>query len=75
MMSDTAMSTTYQLLAGHPALDFVNTLDNRFSEAGPSELVNSYADLLSFSRQTRLLDPAQMATLAGREESAKAQSA
>ena len=75
MMSDTAMSTTYQLLAGHPALDFVNTLDNRFSEAGPSELVNSYADLLSFSRQTRLLDPAQVATLAGREESAKAQSA
>jgi predicted RNA-binding Zn ribbon-like protein len=68
------MSTTYQIIAGHPALDFVNTLDNRFSEAGPRELLNSYADLLGFSRQARLLDPAQAAVLTAREASAKAQS-
>ena len=68
------MSTIYQLLAGHPALDFVNTLDNRFSEAGPRELMNSYADLLGFSRQVGLLDPVQAIARASREESAKAQS-
>lgn len=75
MISDTAVATMYQLLAGHPALDFVNTLDNRFSGQGPRELVNSYADLLDFSRQAGLLDSAQAAALAAREESAKAQSA
>jgi predicted RNA-binding Zn ribbon-like protein len=74
MISDTAMSTTYQLLAGHPALDFVNTLDNRFSEEGPRELMNSYTDLLSFSRQAGLLDQDQAVALATREELAKAQS-
>ena len=68
------MSTIYQIIAGHPALDFVNTLDNRFSEDGPRELLNSYADLLSFSRQAGLLDPAEAAVLATREASAKAQS-
>jgi predicted RNA-binding Zn ribbon-like protein len=69
------MSTPYQLLGGHPALDFVNTLDNRFSEAGPRELMNSYADLLDFSRQTALLDRGQVAALADREASTQAQSA
>jgi len=69
------MSTIYQIIAGHPALDFVNTLDNRFSEEGPRELLKSYADLLGFSRQAGLLDPSQTAVLASREESAKAQSA
>jgi predicted RNA-binding Zn ribbon-like protein len=69
------MSTTYQILAGHPALDFVNTLDNRFSEEGPRELLNSYADLLSFSRQAGLLEAKQVDALAAREESVKSQSA
>jgi predicted RNA-binding Zn ribbon-like protein len=69
------MSHTYQIIAGHPALDFVNTLDNRFAEGGPRELVNSYTDLLSFSRQAGLLDATQVDALAAREESVKSQSA
>lgn len=40
----------------HPALDFVNTLDERFS-AAPVERLSSYAALTSFARQARLIDP------------------
>ena len=40
----------------HPALDFVNTLDERLS-ATPVERLNSYAALTSFARQARLIDP------------------
>jgi predicted RNA-binding Zn ribbon-like protein len=69
------MSNIYQIIAGHPALDFVNTLDNRFSEDGPRELVNSYSDLLSFSRQAGLLGASQVNALAAREESVKSHSA
>jgi predicted RNA-binding Zn ribbon-like protein len=63
---------TYQLLAEHPVLDFVNTLDNRFVEGGPQELVTTYADLLSFTRQTGLLDATVIRALAEREQSTKA---
>jgi predicted RNA-binding Zn ribbon-like protein len=49
----------FQLLADHPALDFVNTLDNRFSETGPDELLPAYADLLRFAAQSRLLSADQ----------------
>jgi len=40
----------------HPALDFVNTLDERLS-ATPVERLSSYAALTSFARQARLIDP------------------
>jgi predicted RNA-binding Zn ribbon-like protein len=49
----------FQLLAGHPALDFVNTLDDRFSDSGPNELLPAYADLLRFVAQLRLLSTEQ----------------
>jgi predicted RNA-binding Zn ribbon-like protein len=48
------MSHRFQLLAGHPSLDFVNTLDNRFSDAGPEELLTCYADLTRFVRESGL---------------------
>ncbi|HEY8052696.1 MAG TPA: CGNR zinc finger domain-containing protein [Steroidobacteraceae bacterium] len=54
----------YDLCGGHPALDFVNSLDNRFREGGPRELLADYADLLRFTRQTRLLDTGQARRLA-----------
>ena len=66
------MSILFQLVAGHPALDFVNTLDNRFSDRGPTELLGRYADLLSFARQADLLDAPQIKALAERRESAAA---
>ncbi len=45
----------FELVAGHVALDLVNTLDNRFSETGPEELLASYDDLLRFASQSGLL--------------------
>jgi len=46
---------TFELIAGHPALDFVNTLDDRFQEGAPKELLESYADLVAFVEQAGLL--------------------
>jgi predicted RNA-binding Zn ribbon-like protein len=45
----------FQLVAGDPALDFVNTLDWRFRASGAEELLNDYADLVRFCVQTGLL--------------------
>jgi predicted RNA-binding Zn ribbon-like protein len=53
----------FQLLAGNPALDLVNTLDNRFRERGPDELLVTYDDLLRFVRQTGLLTAPQVRRL------------
>jgi predicted RNA-binding Zn ribbon-like protein len=53
--------TSFDLCGGHPALDFVNSLDFRFSSGGRIEGLQSYDDLLRFTRQTRLLDSAQLA--------------
>jgi predicted RNA-binding Zn ribbon-like protein len=57
--------TRFELSGGHPALDLVNTLDNRFREDGPCELLANYADLLGFMRQTKLLGAQQLRLLAG----------
>lgn len=56
-MQSAAHGRVYQLLAGHPALDLVNTLDWRFRENGPEELLSSYGDLLRFTAQSGLLTP------------------
>lgn len=53
----------YQLLAGDPALDFVNTLDWRFRASGPEELIESYDDLVGFAEQAGLLGPKQAGAL------------
>lgn len=50
----------FDLCGGQPVLDFVNTLDNRFDSRGSIEGLQSYEDLLRFTRQTGLLDPAQI---------------
>jgi predicted RNA-binding Zn ribbon-like protein len=46
----------------HPALNFLNTLDERLSDA-PFERLPSYAALLSFVLQARLIDRATATTL------------
>ena len=61
----------FSLVAGHPVLDLVNTLDNRFREAGAAELLGDYAALLRFTEQSGLLSAAQTRALqrgAGRAE-------
>lgn len=57
-------SAAFQLVAGHPVLDFVNTLDWRFRASGPEELLNHYADLLRFSKQSGLLTSLEVRKLA-----------
>lgn len=49
----------FQLVGGHPALDLVNTLDWRFRDSGPEELLNTYDDLLRFSKQSQLVTVTQ----------------
>jgi len=46
---------SFQLIAGHPALDLVNTLDWRFGAKGPEDLLTSYDDLVRFTQQSKLL--------------------
>src|ERR1017187_4066413 len=55
----------FELVAGHVALDLVNTLDNRFTENGPNELLASYDDLLRFASQSGLLTGSQAKKLRG----------
>jgi predicted RNA-binding Zn ribbon-like protein len=50
---------TFELIAGHPALDLVNTLDWRFRTTGTEELLKTYDDLLRFTEQSKLLTPKQ----------------
>src|ERR1700691_2324615 len=56
-MSKTADTAGFELVAGHPALDFVNTLDWRFRQRGPEELLETYEALLGFMEESDLLTP------------------
>jgi predicted RNA-binding Zn ribbon-like protein len=53
----------FKLNAEHVALDFVNTLDDRYAPRGPRELLPSYADLIRFCRQAGILTHAEAARL------------
>jgi len=46
---------SFEMTGGHPALDLVNTLDWRFRESGPEELLENYDDLVRFTEQTGLM--------------------
>jgi predicted RNA-binding Zn ribbon-like protein len=64
----------FQLIAGHPALDLVNTLDWRFRKPGPEDLLKRYDDLLRFTQESGMLKPAQarqFRSLAGRSAGAR----
>ncbi|HTD11965.1 MAG TPA: CGNR zinc finger domain-containing protein [Steroidobacteraceae bacterium] len=64
MTKTTVGRPRYELCGGHPALDFVNSLDNRFRADGPIELLADYEDLLRFAEQTGLLDAPRARRLA-----------
>jgi predicted RNA-binding Zn ribbon-like protein len=57
-------SVPFKLVAGHPALDLVNTLDWRFRPSGSEELLNNYADLLRFTEQSGLMKSSEIQKLA-----------
>jgi predicted RNA-binding Zn ribbon-like protein len=54
---------------GHPALDYVNTLDERPSTA-PVDHLATYRDLVRFVELARLIEPAIAARLSGRHDRA-----
>ncbi len=54
-----AMAQDFQLVAGHLALDFANTLDNRYDPERLQELLPSYERLLAFARQAGVLSAEQ----------------
>ncbi|MDF0700453.1 ABATE domain-containing protein [Rhizobium sp. MC63] len=59
------------LLGGHPALDFVNTVDSRGESWGP-DFLNSYTDLVAWASRLDLIDDKERDTLlvrAGRSPS------
>jgi predicted RNA-binding Zn ribbon-like protein len=53
----------FKLNAEHVALDFVNTLDDRYAQDGPRELLPTYGDLLRFCREAEILTHAETARL------------
>jgi predicted RNA-binding Zn ribbon-like protein len=55
--------TLFDLSGGHPALDLVNSLDNRFRNDGPNENLVRYSDLLRFLGESALLDAEQIQLL------------
>jgi predicted RNA-binding Zn ribbon-like protein len=61
----------FKLNAEHVALDFVNTLDDRYAPGGPRELLPTYADLLRFCRQAGILTHAEAARLSTLPEAAQ----
>lgn len=66
MVSETDQATgrktaAFDRCGGHPALDFVNSLDNRFGGKSRVEGLEDYADLLRFAREMGLIDPAYAA--------------
>ena len=59
--STSGKTAAFDRSGGHPALDFVNSLDNRFGGKEQVEGLASYGDLLRFAREMGLLDSAQAA--------------
>jgi predicted RNA-binding Zn ribbon-like protein len=57
------MAENFQLVAGHLALNFANTLDFRYDPPRRTELLSSYERLLAFSRQTGAITERQMRRL------------
>ncbi len=57
------MSHSFQLVAGHVALDFANTLDFRFDPSRTVDLLSSYARFVDFGLQSGLITASQAARL------------
>lgn len=57
-------AVAFDRCGGHAALDFVNSLDNRFGGKSRVEGLATYGDLLRFARETGLLDSEPAARIA-----------
>ncbi len=63
MAAPSQKQTLFDLSGGHPALDLVNSLDNRFRVDGPNENLVRYSDLLRFLGESGLLEPQRIRLL------------
>jgi predicted RNA-binding Zn ribbon-like protein len=57
----------FELMGGPVCLDFINTLDDRFSDE-PKELLKTYIDLARFGEDTGILEPSQVDDLFERSQ-------
>lgn len=64
LASSAMQDRDYELIAAHPALDLVNTLDWRFRDGNSEELLDSYRNFLRFLEQSKLLTPSQTSRMA-----------
>lgn len=53
----------FQLVAGHVALDFANTLDNRYAPGRTVDMIAAYAEFLRFCVQAGVITDAQAVAL------------
>jgi predicted RNA-binding Zn ribbon-like protein len=67
-----AAAAPFDLCGGHPVLDFVNSLDDRFDADGAHERLPNYGELLRFAQEAGLLSPQQARELANSVSSAAA---
>lgn len=67
------MAKNFQLVAGHVALDFANTLDWRYVPDRRVELVPSYERFIAFSHQSGVITAAQASALLGATSAAEAE--
>jgi predicted RNA-binding Zn ribbon-like protein len=58
-----AMAEEFQLVAGHLALDFANTLDYRYDADRVTDLLPTYERFLEFCRQSRVITAPQLRSL------------
>jgi predicted RNA-binding Zn ribbon-like protein len=63
----------FEFIADDPALDFVNTIDNRDDPERRKELLNSYADLVVWGRAAGLLTEAEAERLRSKAAKSSAQ--
>lgn len=63
MSTEKNTARVFELIAGDPALDLVNTLDWRFRESGAEELLTDYEDVLAFTEQTGMLSASTVSHL------------
>ncbi len=61
-MATYADARALALVAGHPALDLVNTVEPRVGEDAPHEHLRAPADLLVWAQRTALLDEVEAAS-------------
>ena len=67
------LKSPFEFISDDPALDFVNTVDNRDDPERRKELLNTYFDLLSWATEAELLSQAEAERLRARASKSSGQ--